>query len=161
QALLVEFFADDADGFYCISDKCKPKVEQLREALIAADPSYAPLLKQPPSWTGWSKTCDGFEATFVRDWHPETKKAINDAFLDPLWDHARGVNALSKVPLKIDTEMLPLVERFALAGKHGIRSEADETKVKADLADAKYCGNRAFWNDYNCDWRGRINALQH
>jgi hypothetical protein len=164
QALHLDIFGHDADGFPCISDKWKPDVAQLREHMIKADAAYAPLLKQPPSWAGWWKSYDdGFRARFVRDWRPETKAAINVAFLNPDWDHARGVNALSKVPLKIDTGMLALVEQFAvdLMGSTGTQREADEVTVAADVADAKWCGECAIWNDYNCDHRGRIYALQH
>jgi hypothetical protein len=162
QALALDFFDYDADGFPCISDKWKP--DELREYMIAADPTYAPLLKQPPSWAGWWKSYDdGFRARFVRDWRPKTKAAIEVAFLNPSWDHARGVNELSRVPLEIDTTMLALVERFAvdLMGNDGPMRAADQVTVAADVADAKWCGERAIWNDYNCDRRGRIYALQH
>jgi hypothetical protein len=162
QALHMDMFGWDGE-LPCISDEWLPRVGELREYLIRKNPSYAPLLKPSAPWTGWSKTCDGFEATFVRDWRPQTEAAINDAFLDPDWDHARGVNALGRVPLKIDAEMVALVERFAveLMGNAGAKRKADETKVKADVADAKYCGDSAFWNDYSCDRRGRIYALQN
>jgi len=163
QALALDIFAYDDDGFPRISDKWLPDVAQLRERMIAADPAYAPLLKPPPPWTGWEKSYDGFPATFVRDWRPETKTAIDVAFLNPLWDHARGVNALAGVPLKIDPVMLDLVERFAvdLMGNDGTMRKADQVTVAADVADAKWCGERAIWNDYSCDRRGRIYALQH
>jgi hypothetical protein len=163
QALALDIFAYDEDGFPRISDKWLPDVAQLRERMIAADPAYAPLLKPPPPWTGWEKSYDGFPATFVRDWRPETKTAIDVAFLNPLWDHARGVNALAGVPLKIDPVMLDLVERFAvdLMGNVGTMRKADQVTVAADVADAKWCGERAIWNDYSCDRRGRIYAFQH
>jgi DNA-dependent RNA polymerase len=164
QALALDIFGHDADGFPCVSDKWKPCVAQLREYMIAADPAFAPLLKQPPPWSGWWKSYDdGFRTKFVRDWRPETKAAIDVAFLNPTWEHARGVNALSKVPLKIDTVMLALVERFAvdIMGNDGPMRDADQVTVAADVADAKWCGDRAVWNDYNCDRRGRIYAFQH
>ena len=164
QALRLDLFDYDADNFLCISDKWRPYVAQLREYLIAADPAYAPHLKQPPPWTGWWKTYDdGSRAKLVSDWRPETKAAIEVAFLNPGWEHAKGVNALAKVPLKIDTGMLDLVERFAvdLMGNYGAKREADQVTVAADVADAKWCGERAIWNDYRCDRRGRLYALQH
>jgi hypothetical protein len=164
QAVALDIFGYDDDGFPRISDRWQPDVAQIRERLIAAGAVFAPLLKPPPPWTGfWKSYDDGFRAKFVRDWRPETKAAIDVAFLNPGWDHARGVNELSKVPLKIDTVMLALVEQFAvdLMGNDGTMREADQVTVAADVADAKWCGERAIWNDYNCDRRGRIYALQH
>lgn len=164
QALTLDVFGYDADGFPCISDKWLPEVVQLRESLIAADPAYASLLKQPPPWTVWEKSYDdGFRAKFVRDWHPETKATFDVAFLNPKFEHAKGVNALSQVPLEIDPVMLDLVKRFAveIMGNDGAKRRADQVTVAADVADAKWCGERTIWNDYNCDWRGRIYALQH
>src|SRR5262249_37912688 len=132
--------------------------------MIKADQVYAPHLKPPPLWTSFEKTYDDrYGAKFVRDWRAETKAAIDIAFLNPVWDHARGVNALARVPLKIDPVMVDLVERFAveLMGNEGVRRKADEITVAADVADAKWCGERPFWNDYNCDFRGRVYSLQH
>jgi DNA-directed RNA polymerase len=192
QALHMDMFGWDEDGFPCISDKWLPDVAQLREYLIGKNPSYAPLLKPPPPWAGWSKTCDGFEAKFVRDWRPETQTAINAAFLNPAFEHARGVNALAAVPLTIDADMVDLVEQFAVklmdnddaeiaelcaaadaANADGearrrvaralAKRRADQTTVAADVADAKWCIEHGptIWNDYNCDKRGRLNALQN
>jgi hypothetical protein len=164
QAEALDVFDRDDNNFPCLSDDGAGHVAQLREDLIAADPAYAPLLKQPPAWTGWWKTYDdGFRAKFVRDWRPETKAAIEVAFLNPTFEHAAGVNALASVPLKIDPVMLGLVERFAvdLMGNDGTMRKADQVTVAADVADAKWCGERAIWNDYSCDRRGRIYALQH
>src|SRR4029077_19146210 len=76
----------------------------------------------------------------------------------------KGVNALAGVPLKIDPVMLDLVERFAveLMGNNGAKRRADQTTVAADVAHAKYCVEHGtIWNDYSCDRRGRIYALQH
>jgi DNA-directed RNA polymerase len=189
QALYLDIFDCDEDNFFCISDSWKPEIDQLWGHMIAADPSYAPHLKPPPPWTGFWKTYDDdFRAPFVRDRHPEIKKAINDAFLDPDFEHARGVNALSQVPLKIDPKMVALVERFAveLMGHQGKwkrvwktvegsqgkwkkvkgpwidLGNADQVTVAADVSAAKWCVEQGtFWNDYNCDFRGRVYSLQH
>jgi len=163
QAMTLDVFGYDEDGLRCLSDEGVAHVAQLREDLIAAAPAYAPLLKPPAPWTVWEKSYDGFPATFVRDWRPETKAAINVAFLNPCFEHAAGVNALSSVPLKIDPVMLDLVEQFAveLMGNEGFMRRADQVTVAADVAYARWCGDRAIWNDYNCDRRGRINALGH
>jgi DNA-directed RNA polymerase len=163
QALTLNVFYCPPDDFPRISDEWLPRVEQLREHMIAACPDYAPLLAPPAPWTGWEKSCDGFRATVVRDWRPETKTAIDVAFLNPAFEHAAGVNALASVPLKIDPVMLDLVERFAVdvMDSSGRERRADEFTVAADVADAKWVGDRAFWNDYSCDRRGRVYALQN
>src|SRR5262249_48646518 len=141
QAMALDLFALDEEGFPCISDKRKSEVAELREWMIKADPVYAPHLKPPPPWTSFEKTYDdGYRAKFVRDWRPETRAAIDIAFLNPVWDHARGVNALARVPLKIDPFMVRLVEQFAvklmgnevehvavdLMGNEGVRRKIDE-----------------------------------
>jgi DNA-directed RNA polymerase len=121
-----------------------------------------PHLKPPAPWTGWwTNYDDRLGAKFVRDWRPETKKAITAAFSDPDWEHAKGVNQLKKVPLKIDPTMVALVEQFAVEvmGNAGDQRKADQITV--DLLDAKWCGDRAIWLDYNCDRRGRVYAIQH
>jgi DNA-dependent RNA polymerase len=165
QALALDLFTTDTeDGFPAISPKWKPDVDRMREEMIWADPVHMPHLKPPPDWTRWwNQYDDRLRAKFVRDWRPETKAAITAAFDDPNWEHAKGVNALKKVPLQIDPTMLALVERFAVdvMGRTGDQRKADQFTVDADLCDAKWCGNRAVWLDYNCDRRGRLFAIQH
>jgi DNA-directed RNA polymerase len=150
------------DGTPWISDKWLPHIAQLRERMIAADPAYAPLLLPPEPWTGWEKPCEGFRATFVRDWRPETKAAINAAFLKP-FEHAQAVNSLAMVPLTIDPVMVDLVDQFAVEvmGSKDAQRITDQVTVAADVADARYIGKRVVWCDYNCDRRGRIYALGH
>jgi hypothetical protein len=162
QALELDFFDEDADqdGFYCLSAVGEPKVAQVREAMIAADPSYAPHLKPPPPWTGFWKTYDdGFHVKFVRDWRPKTETAIDAAFLkDPDWEHARAVNALASVPLTIDAYMLDLVKQLGVRAMGSDDAEIAELEAEAlaaapdgdddtkrrwlrDLAEAK----RRYW----------------
>jgi hypothetical protein len=163
QAMALNIFGWDEDGLPCISDI--DNVAELQARMIAAGAVFAPLLKPPPPWTGSEKTYDdGFRAKFVRDRRPETKTAIDVAFLNPTFEHAKGVNALAQVPLQIDPDMLDLVKRFAveLMGNNGAKRRADQTTAAADVADAKYCVEHGtIWNDYSCDRRGRIYALQH
>jgi hypothetical protein len=160
QAMRLDLFGYDEDGCPTISDI--DNVEQIRLAMIAADPAYAPLVLPPEPWTGLEKSCESFRDTFVRDWRPQTKKSIADAFLAP-FEHAGGVNALSMVPLRLDPVMVDLVERFAvdLMDNTGAQRQADQVTVAADVADARYIGKRVVWCDYNCDRRGRIYALGH
>jgi DNA-directed RNA polymerase len=154
QAMDLDIFGHDDDGFPRISDKWQPEIARIRASMILANPSYAPFLRPPPPWNEWSKTYDdGFSARFVRDWRPETKAALNVAFLNPDFEHAGAVNALGRVPLKIDPVMVDLVERFAVDDNNG--------RVRVDVADARWCGDRPVWIDYSCDRRGRIYALQH
>ena len=163
QALALDFF-DIENGFPAISAKWKPDVDRMREEMIWADPVHMPHLKPPAPWTGWwTNYDDRLRAKFVRDWRPETKAAITQAFGDPSWEHAKGINALKKVPLKIDVTMLALVERFAVdvMGRTGNQRKADQLTVAADVLDAKWCGNRTVWLDYSCDRRGRLYAIQH
>jgi DNA-directed RNA polymerase len=90
--------------------------------------------------------------------------------------HADGVNALKAVPLRINQALLPLVDKFAVSvmrgdvkklvdgrvviGPDAKKLKADHRTVKDDLRDARWCDNETFYLDYNCDKRGRLNALQ-
>lgn len=156
-------FDFDKDGLPHLTDKWAARAGELREWMLLIDPVWAPNLEPPTPWTEWSKDCDGFEATFVRDWRPETKASIDVAFLNPVWEHPKGVNSLAQVPLRIDQEMVGWVDRFAayLLGNTERRRKADEIRIAADIADARWIGDRTFWNDYSCDRRGRIYSLQH
>ena len=53
-------------------------------------------------------------ATFVRDWRPETRQAIEQAFNNPNWEHPKAVNALARMPLELDPMIVDLVARFAI-----------------------------------------------
>jgi DNA-directed RNA polymerase len=124
-----------------------------------------PLLKPPAPWTGRVKiiTDDGFRASFVRAWQPEIKAAIEAAFLDSNFQHAKGVNSLSQVPLKIDSVQIDLAERFAvpLMGHDGEQREIDQRTVAEDLKIARWCADHGtVWLECNCDFRGRLNPLQ-
>ena len=44
---------------------------------------------------------------------PETKEAISAAFAQPDFEHARGVNHLQRVVLRLDPVMVDVAERFA------------------------------------------------
>jgi DNA-directed RNA polymerase len=167
QARRLNVFANDVDGAMCFSDEVD--IPQLTRDAIMANPVFAPHLKPPAPWVGWEKVYDdGFRAKFVRDWRPETETAIKAAFHSDL-AHAKGVNNIAAAPLKIDAEMLPLVERFAheLTGNDPEQREkdqaifndpeerdtrewkaarrrrrkwrADEITIKADVEHAKYC----------------------
>jgi hypothetical protein len=155
QALNLDIFDHNEDGLPCLSDKGRRHARKLRERMIAADQSFMLMLKPPPPWTGLTKTYDdGSEASFVRDWRQETRRAIEAAFLKPDFEHAKAVNALAQVPLVIDPFMLDLVKRCR-------PRDADELTVVADVVDAERCGDRVFWIDYNCDNRGRLNPLSY
>jgi hypothetical protein len=108
--------------------------------------------------------------------------------------HADGVNALKRVPLRINQDLLPLIDKFAVSmmrddvkklvvdsrgsltgrrrastrlgcvvviGPDDEKLKADRRTVKADLRHARWCGDGTIYLDYNCDKRGRLNAIQH
>ena len=147
-----------------IAPHWREHIDQIREELLWRDPVLMPHFSEPPDWTGWLKKYDDrLQKTFVRDWRPETKAAITAAFEGDNFEHARGVNALKRVPLRIDEQMLNLVERFAVdvMDHAGEQREADEDLVKSDIATARGLADQPFWLDYNCDKRGRVFAVQH
>ena len=162
-ASTLDYFDVDDRGLPAIAPGWQQYVDQQLEQLMWRDPVFAPHLKQPSGWTGWAKQYDDrLHATFVRDSRPETKAATVEAFSGD-FEHVRGVNALSRVPLRIDQTMLALVERFAVdvINHKGERREDDQRTVSSDLRIAKWIGDRTFYLDYNCDTRGRLNPLSH
>ena len=53
-----------------------------------------------------------------------------------------------------------LVDGRVVIGPDAKKLKADRRTVKDDLRDARWCGKETFYLDYNCDKRGRLNALQ-
>jgi hypothetical protein len=160
----LDIFDDDENELPLISDKHLDDAASLREWLIATNPSFAPRLMPPQPWTGCTKTCDGFEMKFVKDWSGETDPAIEAAFSGGDFEHARGVNRLAQVALVPDPVMVDLVKQFGpdIMGNTGRKLKADKVTVAADVADARRCVEHGtFWLDYNCDFRGRLNPLQN
>jgi DNA-directed RNA polymerase len=164
QALGLDLFAI-VDGFPEISPKWLPELERLKDQMIRAHPVHMPLFEPPPDWTGfWMEFPDRLRAAFVRrDWWPEHRAAIVEAFKDPNWEHAKAVNALQRVPFKIDARMLALVERFGTDVMGHVYQQRwdDERTIADDIRTAKYIGERAFYIPRNCDKRGRIYSVCH
>jgi DNA-directed RNA polymerase len=53
------------------------------------------------------------------------------------------------------------VDYDVVVGPDDKKRKADRRTVKADLDHARWCGDERFYLDYNCDKRGRLNALQN
>src|SRR5262249_12426494 len=85
---------------------------------------------------------------------------LADARLSLPFQHIDGLNHLRAVPLRIKQDLLPLVDQFAvkLMNRKGDQAIADRKTVKADLRDARWCGNGSVYLDYACDRRGRAYA---
>ena len=176
-ATTMSYFDYDAAGFPIVAADWQPYVEQCRAHLLCCHPVDLPHQTEPPPWTGWRQRFpDRMPATFVRDWRPETRQAVEQAFKNPDWEHARAVNALRLVPLEIDPVIIELVGRFAVKIKdHGWKRvennngrkywldqwSADYNLVNEDLTEAHYLLGRPFWLTYNADRRGRVFSLQH
>jgi DNA-directed RNA polymerase len=87
---------------------------------------------------------------------------LADARLWLPFDHAAGVNAIKSVPLRINRDLLPLVDEFAVRLKkhEGKKRKYDQQTVTTDLRHAGGWGSGANYIDYNCDHRGRLNPIQ-
>jgi len=176
-ATTMSYFDYDAAGFPIVAPDWQPCVEQCRADLLHRHPVHLPHETEPPPWTGWRQRFPGrMPATFVRDWRPETRQAVELAFEKPDWEHARAVNALRLVPFEIDPAIADLVGRFAVKIKnHGWKRtegnggrkywldqwSADFNLVNEDLAEAHFFLRRPFWLTYNTDKRGHVLSLQH
>jgi Autographiviridae RNA polymerase len=153
-----------------IADGHWEEIKKLREELSLARPYYLPHDKAPPDWTSWRAEYgpDRMPATFVRDEHPDTVVAIQDAFESGQLDqHAKGVSNVQRVPWMINEFMVPVVEKLVchvekrfktLAGDD---SEIFKTSLRDDIDLARKLIGGPFWTPYNTDFRGRLNALPH
>jgi DNA-directed RNA polymerase len=171
-ALVLDYFASDERGFPIIAPDWQAEIDAVRAELLDREPYMMPHRSRPPDWTGFdARYDDRLGASFVRDWRPETRAAIADKFKGP-FPHADAVNALQRVPFRINERVLLLVERFAAAilndgVRDGARRTADEKRqdnertVANDVGIAKWLTDALFWLTYNTDRRGRILAIPH
>jgi hypothetical protein len=176
-ATKLDCFSEDDQGRICIAPEWQDRIDQICDDLVYRHPVMLPHTSPPKPWSGWwANYTDRLRAPFVRDWRPETRGAIEATFaatkpLGPFADqlsyslpfaHADGINALKRVPLRINQSLLPLVDKFAveLMGHDGKQQKADRRTVKADLRHARWVGNQAIYLDYSCDKRGRIYGVQ-
>ena len=180
-ATTMSYFDYDAAGFPIVAPDWEDRVSECREVLLRRHPIHLAHEKEPPPWTTWRQRFPGrMPATFVRDWRPETRQAIEQAFKNPNWEHPRALNALQRMPLELDPMIVDLVGRFAIKIEDAkgklkwklVNGEGDQelwvdrwtnfyNLVQADLDEAHYWLGRPFWLTYNTDKRGRIFSLQH
>ena len=162
-ALSLNYFVIDERGFPAIAPEWREEMDRIRDELLWREPYLLPHIKPPPDWTGFnSQYGDRLSAGFVRDWRPETKAAMTEAFREP-FEHASGVNALQRVPFCINGRVLPLVERHAVdvLNHKGDQRSMDESLVASDIAVAKRLVAQPFYLTYNCDKRGRVFPIPH
>jgi DNA-dependent RNA polymerase len=140
-------FDIDDRGFPCFHADHKAALDSLTEELVFKHPLYQPLELQPAPWTSWRKEYeDKIGAAFVGTNHPEAIAAFKEAFADgSIAEHAMGVSAVERVPLKINPVTLPLVKQFG----------GEEFKVDVAVAEA-FLGRDNFWLPIRCDFRGRF-----
>ena len=98
-AMSLSYFTLDQSGFPTIAPDWKKVFDDTREQMMLADPVILPHLAPPPEWTQWrAKYENRIGANFVRDWRPETREAITEAFAQPDFEHARGVTTCNVWP---------------------------------------------------------------
>jgi hypothetical protein len=168
----MDYFTVDDRGFPAIAPKWQPLIDRIRADILSRYLAMMPHLTPPSDWSGWWAINDDDRPRqpFVRDWRPQTRIAIEVAFASGSFPHADGVSALQRVPLRINQGLLPLVDEFArkIMNRKIVeddKQEADRQRetnrrvVEDDLADAQWVGDRRFFLSYNCDKRGRVNAI--
>jgi DNA-directed RNA polymerase len=159
-------YTDDQAGFPTVTKAAEDYVCRLREQLVYRDPVWLPSTEPVADWTEWRSgiyygDSAHISTTFVRDHHPETEAAVTRAFLDgSMKQHVDAVNALQRVGWKIDTKMIPVVERFA-GELGGVGKKIDKLLVAEDVATAKRLGDETFYVATNCDFRGRVYGISH
>src|SRR5262249_11263898 len=131
--------------------------------LIYRDPVFVPATEPLRDWTdtnvgGYCDRNTRISTTFARGVRPATKKAIRRAFRDgSMQPHITGVNSLQRVAWKINTAMIPVVQKYAgLVGK-----KISRTLVEQDVAMARSIGDTGYYVPMNCDFRGRVYGQSH
>ena len=174
-ALNLNCFTFNKRGVPELVPNCHIRLGGLRELLMRRNQVFMPFTDEPPDWTGFRKRYgDGwFERTFMRDFHPDAEKEIDEAFRKNPFYHGYGLNELKRVSFIIDPLILSLVEKYGIEEqirripKGKIKKqkqkiiEAIERDTPDDLRMAKSTEGKRFWLDYSCDFRGRIYAIQH
>jgi DNA-dependent RNA polymerase len=174
-AMNLNCFIFNSRGVPELVPNCHMRLDGLRELLMRRNQVLLPFDKEPPDWTGFRKRYgDGwFERTFVRDFHPDTEKEIDETFQKNPFYHACGLNELKRVPFLIDPVILSLVEKYGIEeqirripkGKNKKQRqkliEAIERDTRDDCRMARMTESKPFWLDYSCDFRGRIYAVQN
>jgi hypothetical protein len=166
QALALPCFTEvtPEQPFPKISPEWQEKIDQAREDLLRRDQVYLPHTNTPPDWVGYkTEYVDRVQATFVRNSHHRTAESIAAAFGSGDFEHAKGVSALQRVPLRINEQMLSVVENLAVEvmGHSGKKHDNDELLVADDLRIANLFSSGPFYLTYNCDFRGRLNPIPH
>jgi DNA-directed RNA polymerase len=160
-ALRQRVFETDADGFPSTTEAAEEMVRELRAKLVYQHPAYLPTHEPLADWSGlrsgehWD---DGtrITATFVRSASPEMEKVVKAAFKGTMAEHVAGVNALQRVRWRINTAMLPVVERFGTnIGK------VNKSLLSDDVITAQYLASGPFRVPINCDFRGRCYGIPH
>jgi DNA-directed RNA polymerase len=101
-------------------------------------PVFHPSIEPLHPWTGWRtggywNKSTPISATFVRDYNPDTKEAVESAFRDgSMSEHVDGVNALQSVGWTINQPMLRVVRQFAGEKRSDIRPRGKMRKVVRD-----------------------------
>ena len=162
-------FVLDDDGLPRVTKGLEENALELYAEFVRRRLRFPPATEPPPDWTGWKMGGYGEESTrtpvtFVRDPHPETQKRVRRAFTrDTIWPHVDGVNALQRVPWAINTDMLPVVEQFAVEVSHENIQNDRAALMAARLRRSRYLtiakdriGGGKFYVLQNCDFRGRV-----
>ena len=76
-------FDFDEDNKFIIARQFQPRMHEIAEDLTWRNPVILPFETPPPDWTGfYAEYSDRLGAKFIRDWRPQTRTAIEQAFND-------------------------------------------------------------------------------
>lgn len=84
---MIGYFDYDERGFPEIRPQWQTAIDEIADEMLVAGQVHQPRLTPPSDWTGW-RNADG--VTFISDWQPEIKAAIEAAFAAGSFEHADG-----------------------------------------------------------------------
>lgn len=175
-ALTLDYFDVDGRGLPIIAAKWMTAVLVVRSALILRDGQQLPRFEPPPPWTGWYKHYpDRPRVSLASSWRHDLRPAVEEALRSTVavvdeygnaqtipgkfeQQHVEGVNRPRLVPFKIDQLICDLAEQFAVdaIGHTGYKRLRDLWRVQEDVSVARAIGDREFYLDSHCDFRGKV-----
>jgi hypothetical protein len=190
-ATSLDCFDFDWRGLPCISEYWKTEIHNLYREALRGRSTILPTREPPPLRTGWyndrgvafcnrPEAREAVEAAFQEtittvdenrimvddnlEVAPESVVEIK-ALGNFVTQHVAGINAMERVPLRIDPLMRDLVEQFGTdvkkRRKTGQKLERDRFAVHADIDHVDALEDESFYLNYQADYRGRLIPASH
>jgi DNA-dependent RNA polymerase len=190
-ATSLDCFDFDWRGLPLIAEHWKPDIRDLYREALRGRITILPRREPPPPRAGWYNdrgiafcnrvsSREAIEAAFRetittvdenRIMVDDNLEVIAESVVEIevpgnfVTQHVAGIDAMERVPLRIDPLMRDLVEQFGTDAKKrrkiGYKLERDRFAVQGDLDHADALSGESFYLEYLTDYRGRLIPASH